>query len=184
MPQLKLNFIKWPLLIGATLTGSLNRSRQACHSRKEGIRYGNRLLHLWVNRKSHSDFAQLRREVSPVLSTTTTRKDGVIVVYAHGGMFFGEESACLRSLVKELLQESRQFVFDLGDVTQVDSGGVGTLVAVYASARKAGGNIKFANLSNRTREVLHTTNLLSLFEIFDTTNEAISSFSKDRKAGA
>lgn len=119
-----------------------------------------------------------------MLSTTTTRKNGVIVVHVHGGMFFGEESACLRSLVKELLQESRQFVFDLGDVTHVDSGGVGILVTVYVSARNAGADIKIANLSNRAREVLHTTNLMPLFEVFDTTNEAISSFNRNRKVGA
>jgi anti-sigma B factor antagonist len=121
----------------------------------------------------------LWREVLVVLNTTTSRKNGVIVVYLSGGIFFGEESACLRTLVKELLSESHQIVFDLADVTRLDSGGVGTLVAVYTSARKVGGDIKFANLGNHTKEVFRTTNLATVFEIFGKTEDAIASFNRN-----
>jgi anti-sigma B factor antagonist len=123
------------------------------------------------------------REVLVVLNTTTSRKNGVIVVYLSGGIFFGEESACLRTLVKDLLNESHLIVFDLGDVTRLDSGGVGTLVAVYTSARKVGGDIKFANLGNHTKEVFHTTNLTTVFEIFGKTEDAIASFNRDITSG-
>lgn len=90
--------------------------------------------------------------VAGVLSTTTRRIDGVIVVYLSGAIFFDEESASLRIVVKDLLNESRQIVFDLGNVIHIDSGGVGTLVTVYASARKVGGDIKFANLGKHANE--------------------------------
>jgi anti-sigma B factor antagonist len=113
------------------------------------------------------------------LNTTTSRANGVVVVHLHGSVFFGEESVCLRSLVKELLNESRQLVFDLGNVTHIDSGGVGILVAAFATARNAGGTIKFANLGKHTREVLQTTNLVTVFEIFGETRDAVASFTKD-----
>src|SRR3989442_12214398 len=48
----------------------------------------------------------------------------------------------LRLLVKDLLNKSPQIVLDLGDVTHMDSGGLGALVALYTSARAAGGVIK------------------------------------------
>jgi len=116
-----------------------------------------------------------------VLNATTSRIDGVIVVYLSGDLFFGEES--LRILVKDLLKKSRQIVFDLGNVTHIDSGSVGTLVAVYASARKVGGDIKFANLGDHTKEVLQITKLVTVFEIFGKTEDAIASFNRATAAG-
>jgi len=113
-----------------------------------------------------------------VLSTTTGKIDGVIVVYLSGDIFFGEESASLRILVKDLLNKSRQIVFDLGNVTHIDSGGVGILVAVHASARKVGGDIKFANLAEHTKEVLQITKLVRVFEIFERTEDAAASFKR------
>jgi anti-sigma B factor antagonist len=118
-----------------------------------------------------------------VFNTTTSSIDGVIVVYLSGDIFFGEESASLRILVKNLLNKSRQIVFDLGKVTHIDSGSVGTLVAVYASARKVGGDIKFANLGNHAKEVLQITKLVTVFEIFEKTEDAIASFNTATATG-
>jgi anti-anti-sigma factor len=111
-----------------------------------------------------------------VLSSTTSRIAGVIVVYLSGAILFGEESASLLTLVKNLLHNSRQIVLDLGNITHFDSGSVGTLVAVCASARKVGGDIKFANLGSHTKEVLQITKFLTVFEIFGKTEDAIASF--------
>jgi anti-sigma B factor antagonist len=110
------------------------------------------------------------------LDLRTTRTNGVVVIYVSGAILFGEASASLRILVKDLLNECRQIVLDLGEVTHIDSGSVGTLVAVYTSARKVGGDINFANLGKHTKEVLQTTNLSTVFEIFETTEDAIASF--------
>ncbi len=113
-----------------------------------------------------------------MLNAATSKIDGVIIVHLRGAIFFGEESACLRNLVQNLLQESRQIVLDLGNVTHLDSGGVGVLVAVHALARKVGAEVKFANLDNHTREVLQTTKVLTVIETFGETEDAIASFSR------
>jgi len=110
------------------------------------------------------------------LNTITRWKDGVAVVYVSGAMFFGEESAALPILVKDLLNKSGKIVFDLGNLTHIDSGGVGALVAACASARKAGGDIKLANLGDHTREVLRITKLVTVFQIFDKTEDAVAFF--------
>ena len=123
-------------------------------------------------------FTWLRREFLMDLDTTISKIDGVIVVYLSGDILFGDESASLRILVRDLLNKSRQIVFDLGNVTHIDSGGVGTLVAVHASARKVGGDIKFANLRNQTREVLQITKLVRIFEIFERAEDAAASFKR------
>src|ERR1700676_999787 len=98
--------------------------------------------------------------------------DGGMVVHPSGAILFGEESTSLRILVKDLWTKSRQIVLDLGDVTYIDSGGLGTLVALYASARKIGGDIRLARVGRRATEVLQITRLITLFEVFDKTDSA------------
>ena len=112
------------------------------------------------------------------LKANTISIDGIIVVYLSGAILFGEESASLRTRVKDLLNKSRHIVLDLGEVTHIDSGGLGTLVALFVSARKVGGNIKLANLGSRPSEVLKITKLVTVFEVFDKTEDAIASFNR------
>jgi len=116
------------------------------------------------------------------LSTTTSRIGGVTVLRLSGVIYFGEESAALRLRVKELLESSRQIVLDLASVTRIDSGGLGTLVALYASARKVGGEIKLANLGNHAKEVLQITKLVTVFEIFARAEDAAASFKRTATA--
>jgi steroid delta-isomerase-like uncharacterized protein len=110
------------------------------------------------------------------LKANTISVDGVIVVYLSGAILFREESASLRMFVKDLLNKSRHIVLDLGEVTHIDSGGLGTLVALYVSARRFGGNIKLANLGSHANEVLQVTKLVTVFDVFDKTEDAIASF--------
>jgi len=116
------------------------------------------------------------------LSISTGKMDEVIVVHLSGDIYFGEESASLRLHVKHLLGESRQIVLDLASVTHIDSGGLGTLVALYTTARKIGGNIKLANLGNHAKEVLQITKLVTVFEIFGRTEDAVASFKRAASA--
>src|SRR5207245_8931777 len=99
------------------------------------------------------------------LLTTIRRMNGVAVAYCGGRLVLGEESKSLRLLVKDLLNKSPQIVLDLGDVTHMDSGGLGALVALYTSARAAGGAIKLVNLSARLRDRLQTSRLATVLEI-------------------
>ena len=112
------------------------------------------------------------------LSISSSKAYEVIVVHLSGVIYFGEESALLRLRVKDLLASSRQIVLDLAGVTHIDSGGLGTLVALHTSARKSGGEIKLANLSNHPKEVLQITRLVTIFEIFDRVEDATASFKR------
>ncbi|MGA2096775.1 MAG: STAS domain-containing protein [Candidatus Acidiferrum sp.] len=109
--------------------------------------------------------------------------DGVIVVHLGGTIFFDEESKSLRLYVKDLLGKSRHIVLDLGNVARIDSSGLGTLVALYASARKIGGDIKLANLGKHIKEALQITRLVTVFDIFDKTEDAVASFKRAAAAG-
>jgi len=110
---------------------------------------------------------------------TSTRSLGdVVIIDCYGRIVMGEETASLRNQVKDLLSESRQIVLNLADVSYIDSSGLGTLVGLYTSARSVGGEIKLASLTSRVKDVLQITKLGSLFEFYDTAEEAASTFNR------
>ena len=110
------------------------------------------------------------------LRMSTRALDGVLVVDCSGRLVFGEESASLRDMVKKLLSESPQLVMNLREVNHIDSGGLGTLVSLYTTARNAGGAVKLASLSKRVGDLLQVTKLLTIFEVFDDEEAAARSF--------
>ena len=114
------------------------------------------------------------------LSTRTI--DGVLIVDSGGRIVFGEESASLRDSVKKLIPGNKNIVLNLGGVNYIDSGGLGTLVALYTTANNAGGSIKLANLTQRVGDLLQVTKLLTVFQVYDSEEQAVQSFSKTAAA--
>ena len=110
------------------------------------------------------------------LKLTIRTVQDILVVNCDGRIVFGEESAELRDTVKKLLGQNNQIVLNLGGVTYIDSGGLGTLVALYTTAHNAGGAIKLSNLTQRVGDLLQVTKLLTVFETYTTEEEAIRSF--------
>jgi anti-sigma B factor antagonist len=101
---------------------------------------------------------------------------GVTVVRCIGRIIFGDEAAALRSTLKNILSTSKKILLDLSDVSYIDSGGLGTLVGVYSSARAAGADIKLTGLGQRVRDVLQITKLVSVFEVYDSEQKALAAF--------
>jgi anti-sigma B factor antagonist len=112
------------------------------------------------------------------LRMSTRSMHGVLIVDCSGRVVFGEESATLRDIVKKLLAENPNVVMNLREVNYIDSGGLGTLVSLYTSARSAGGAVKLASLSQRVGDLLQVTKLLTIFEVFDDEETATKSFKK------
>ena len=110
------------------------------------------------------------------LKLGTRMIDGITIVDCHGRLIFGDESMMLRDTVKDLLKTSRQIVINLGDVNYIDSGGLGTLVGLYTSARNLGGEIKLANLTQRVRDQLQITKLITVFDCYPSEQAAVNSF--------
>ena len=112
------------------------------------------------------------------LKLSTRMVDGVTVVDCAGRIVFGDESALLRDTVRKLIGENSRIVLNLADISYIDSGGLGTLVALYTTARNAGGAVKLANLTQRVGDLLQVTKLVTTFEVFDSEKEAVDSFRK------
>jgi anti-sigma B factor antagonist len=93
---------------------------------------------------------------------TLTRENEIFVQCT--GNLTSSNAALLRSHVKELLLKTKHVVLDLTDLSRMDSSGLGTIVAVYISARNSGATLEIINLNARIRELFGMTNLLSVFE--------------------
>jgi anti-sigma B factor antagonist len=104
--------------------------------------------------------------------------DGVTVVNCQGRIVFGEESFHLRDYLKQVLASSRKLILNFSGVSYIDSGGLGTLVGVYSSARSAGADIKLTGLGQRLRDVLQITKLVTVFEVYDNEPQAIAAFQR------
>ncbi len=102
---------------------------------------------------------------------------GVTILALSGRITLGEESNQLRSHIKEMLAEgAKRLVMDLGDVSYIDSAGLGTLVAGFTSSQSQGALMKLANLTKRFREQLNITKLVTVFDVYDSVEAAVKSF--------
>jgi len=101
----------------------------------------------------------------------------VTILDLKGKIILGAESASLREAVRGLLDDGkRKILLNLGNVSFIDSAGVGTLVASFTTARAAGGEMKLCKLTQKFRETLQVTRLLTVFETYDDEAEAIRQF--------
>lgn len=111
------------------------------------------------------------------LKVSTREQNGVVIVDCAGRVVFGDEAIQLRETVKGILEKPRPVVISLKDVSYVDSGGLGTLVGLFTSAQRAGATIKLAALNSRVIDLLQITKLVTVFELFDSVEAAVASFS-------
>lgn len=112
------------------------------------------------------------------LKLETREVEGVTIVSCQGRIVFGEEATSLRENLKRVLTSSRKVILNLSGVNYIDSGGLGTLVGVYSSARSSGADIKLTGLGQRLRDVLQITKLVTVFEVYDNEQQAIAAFQR------
>ena len=111
------------------------------------------------------------------LTMVEKQVSGVTVLQLSGRITLGEESSQLRTKIKDVLgQGNTRLVLDLAEVAYIDSAGLGTLVAGFTSAQNQGANMKLANLTKRFKEQLHITKLVTVFDVYDSVQDAVKSF--------
>ena len=109
----------------------------------------------------------------------TERQAGDITILDLGGkVTLGESCAALRATVRRLLSEGKKkILLNLAQVGVIDSSGIGELVSGFAAVAREGGTLKLLNLTEKIKDVLAITKLLTVFDVYDNENEALSSFS-------
>jgi anti-sigma B factor antagonist len=86
-----------------------------------------------------------------------------VTLLCHGRLV-AETAGRLQDEVHALLPQAQTIVLDLSDVQYMDSSGLGALVGVYVSTKRAGKRLQLLKLSERVQELLKITKLLSVFE--------------------
>src|SRR5450759_1907479 len=104
----------------------------------------------------------------------------VVIVDISGKITLGEGGdAVLKDKMRSLIQQGhKKLLLNLGDVSYVDSAGLGEIVQAYATVNKDGGKLKLMNLTKRIKDLLSITKLLTVFDTFDNEAEAVGSFPK------
>jgi anti-sigma B factor antagonist len=99
------------------------------------------------------------------------------VLDLSGKLVLGDGDMLLKDKIHSLVfQGRRQIALNMGGVSYVDSSGLGALVASSVTAKNNGAQIKLVNLTKRLQDLLSIAKLLTVFESYDSEEEAISSF--------
>jgi anti-sigma B factor antagonist len=107
-------------------------------------------------------------QITPVLSLNIDHNANPIVVKLHGKLVAGVGDI-LYSQVRPLLPDHKRIILDLGELTRMDSMGLGTLARLYVSARREGTILELRNLGKQVRTLLDTAHLLEAFSSLSTT---------------
>jgi anti-sigma B factor antagonist len=106
----------------------------------------------------------------------------VVLLDLKGKITLGEGDELLKDKVNSLVNQGfKKIVLNLADVPYIDSAGLGEVVRTYTTVSRQGGSLKLLNLTKRITDLLSITKLLTVFETFDSENEAVRSFSASAK---
>jgi anti-sigma B factor antagonist len=112
------------------------------------------------------------------LNITERQAGDVTILDLNGKVTIGEGSVALRSAIRRLLGEGKnKILLNLGSVGYVDSSGIGELVSSFTAVNKEGGTLKLLKLTQKIQDLLAITKLLTVFDVFDDEESALSSFS-------
>jgi anti-sigma B factor antagonist len=106
----------------------------------------------------------------------------VMLLDVKGRITMGEGDELLKDKVNSLVNQGhKKIVLNLAEVPYIDSAGLGEIVRTYTTVSRQGGSLKLLSLTKRITDLLSITKLLTVFETFDSENEAVRSFSASAK---
>ena len=107
----------------------------------------------------------------------------VVVLDIKGRVQLGEGDEKLKDKVNSLLNQGRKkIILNLAEVPYIDSAGLGEVVRTFTTVSRQGGNLKLLNLTKRITDLLAITKLLTVFDTYDSEQDAVQSFSASAKA--
>jgi len=113
------------------------------------------------------------------MKSSSRQIDGVTVLDLSGRITLGEGSVILRDTIRDLIgRGQKKILLNLGDVSYIDSSGIGELVSAFTTVRNQGGELKLLNLTKKVHDLLQITKLYTVFDIKDDEATAVKSFAK------
>jgi len=106
----------------------------------------------------------------------------VMVLDLKGRVTLGEGDELLKDKINSLInQGQRKLVLNLAEVPYIDSAGLGEIVRTYTTVSRQGGSLKLLSLTKRITDLLSITKLLTVFETFESEQDAVKSFAGSAK---
>ena len=113
------------------------------------------------------------------LTVKTRKVDNAVVVDMSGRLTIGEPVLLVRETIRVLVNDGvRHFVLNLGDVSYIDSSGLGELVSLFTTVRNKQGDVKLLNLTAKAKDLLQMTKLLTVFDVYDEESKALAALKK------
>lgn len=111
------------------------------------------------------------------MSVAERQVDAVTILDVTGKLALGGVAEALHDKIRSLRQQGqRQIVVNLGQVSYMDSTGLGTLVSCHAAMCRDGGGLKLLSLTQRLENLLMVSRLVNVFDCFDDEASAVASF--------
>jgi anti-sigma B factor antagonist len=128
------------------------------------------------SRRTMPDYTDALQETLMTISERTA--GDVVIVDVSGKVTLGDGGdAMLKDKMGSLVQQGhKKVLLNLGDVSYVDSAGLGAIVQAYATLNKNGGSLRLVNATKRIKDLLSITKLLTIFETYDNEAEGVKSF--------
>ena len=111
------------------------------------------------------------------MKATSRTVDGVDIISLQGKITIGAGDSQLRDVINEALNNGHsKILLDMSGVTTIDSSGIGELVGSYTTVTNRGGKLKLLHLPAKLNELLHVTQLITVFEVYENEGDAVKSF--------
>jgi anti-sigma B factor antagonist len=111
------------------------------------------------------------------MKVNVRQRDGVTILDLKGKITIGVGDVALRNAVQEAISGgATKILINLRDVTTIDSSGVGELVSAYTTATNRGVKLRLINLPSKVSDILQITQLITVFDVYDSEDEALRSF--------
>jgi anti-sigma B factor antagonist len=111
------------------------------------------------------------------MKLSTREVNEVTILDLGDRITLGEESGRLRDTVRGIVDKgSKKIILNLGEVSYIDSSGLGELVSAFTAVKRAGGELKLLNVTEKISDLLVITKLVTVFDVRDNEKAAVSSF--------
>lgn len=111
------------------------------------------------------------------LNIEERRNNSIVILDLEGNIRLGEGSRELHDRIRLLVERGEQnILLNLANVSYIDSSGLGEMVAGYTTLQKNGGEMKLLNITQRITELMMITKLLTVFDVYESEEEAVNSF--------
>ncbi|MDX1582015.1 MAG: STAS domain-containing protein [Thermoanaerobaculia bacterium] len=111
------------------------------------------------------------------MKVNTRDVDDVRIIELQGKITIGAGDTQLRDVIIKSLEEGKKkILLDMGEVTTLDSSGIGELVGSYTTVANRGGTLKLLHLPSKISDLLQVTQLITVFEVYEDETKAVESF--------